>query len=239
MLRDFGLVGAWSHAVWVNWLFLALATPVQFYTGWDYYVGGFKSLRNRSANMDVLVALGSSVAYFYSLAVLLLPAAGRSCLFRNLGRDHHPDQAGQAAGGPHQGQDRQRHPQADRACSPRPPLFSKTAKKKRSPWRGSQKEHGGLVRPGERIPVDGVVIEGASAVDESMLSGEPLPVDKKAGDTVVGGTINGEGLFKFRPPGWARRPPWPRSSGWCRRPRAARPPSRRWPTGWRPFSFRA
>jgi Cu+-exporting ATPase len=57
--------------LWVNWLFLVLATPVQFYVGWDYYVGAYKSLRNGSANMDVLVAMGSSVAYFYSIAVLL------------------------------------------------------------------------------------------------------------------------------------------------------------------------
>lgn len=64
MLRDFGFIGAWSYAPWVNWMFAALATPVQFYTGWDYYVGGFKSLRNKSANMDVLVAMGSSAAYF-------------------------------------------------------------------------------------------------------------------------------------------------------------------------------
>ena len=73
MGRDFGLIGPWSHAAWVNWLFWALATPVQFYTGWDYYTGGLKSLRSKSANMDVLVAMGSSVAYFYSVAVLLLP----------------------------------------------------------------------------------------------------------------------------------------------------------------------
>jgi P-type Cu+ transporter len=71
MGRDFGLLGAWAHAPWVNWLFWVLATPVQFYVGWDYYVGGAKSLRNGSANMDVLVALGSSVAYLYSVAVLL------------------------------------------------------------------------------------------------------------------------------------------------------------------------
>jgi Cu+-exporting ATPase len=71
MARDFGLVGHWAHATWVNVLFWALATPVQFYAGWDYYVGGFKSLRNGSANMDVLVALGSSVAYGYSIAVTL------------------------------------------------------------------------------------------------------------------------------------------------------------------------
>jgi Cu+-exporting ATPase len=67
MGRDFGLLGAWSHAFWVNWVFWILATPVQFYTGWDYYTGGWKSLRNRSANMDVLVAMGSSVAYFSTL----------------------------------------------------------------------------------------------------------------------------------------------------------------------------
>ena len=81
MARDFGLIGAWSHAAWVNWFFWALATPVQFYTGWDYYAGGFKSLRNKSANMDVLVAMGSSVAYFYSLAVLFFPALGGHVYF--------------------------------------------------------------------------------------------------------------------------------------------------------------
>ncbi|MCG8614691.1 MAG: cation transporter, partial [Desulfobacterales bacterium] len=73
MGRDFGLTGAWSHGAWVNWLFFALATPVQFYTGADYYRGAFNSLRNKTANMDVLIALGSSVAYFYSLAILILP----------------------------------------------------------------------------------------------------------------------------------------------------------------------
>ena len=81
MSRDFGLVGAWSHAVWVNWFFALLATPVQFYTGLDYYIGGFKSLRNKSANMDVLIALGSSVAYAYSLAVLALPGIGDHVYF--------------------------------------------------------------------------------------------------------------------------------------------------------------
>ena len=81
MGRDFGLTGDWSHAAWVNGLFWALATPVQFYTGWDYYTGGFKSLRNRSANMDVLVAMGSSVAYGYSVALLLYPALGHHVYF--------------------------------------------------------------------------------------------------------------------------------------------------------------
>ncbi len=81
MARDFGFVGVWSHESWVNWLFFALATPVQFYTGWDYYTGGLKSLKNRSANMDVLVAMGSSVAYFYSLAVLIFSSLGDHVYF--------------------------------------------------------------------------------------------------------------------------------------------------------------
>ena len=81
MARDFGFIGPWSHAAWVNWLFWALATPVQFYTGWDYYVNGLKSLKNKSANMDVLVAMGSSVAYFYSMALLIFPAFGQHVYF--------------------------------------------------------------------------------------------------------------------------------------------------------------
>jgi len=71
MGRDFGLLGAWAFQPWVKWLMFALATPVQFYVGWQYYVGAYKSLRNRSANMDVLVSMGSSVAYFYSIPILL------------------------------------------------------------------------------------------------------------------------------------------------------------------------
>ena len=69
MARDFALIGPWAHSPWVNWVMFALATPVQFYVGWDYYVGGYKSLRNKAANMDVLVALGSTVAYLYSIVV--------------------------------------------------------------------------------------------------------------------------------------------------------------------------
>ena len=70
MARDFGLIGAWSHNPWVNWLMFLLATPVQFYVGKSYYRGAIQSLRNRTANMDVLVALGSTAAYLYSLPIL-------------------------------------------------------------------------------------------------------------------------------------------------------------------------
>ena len=71
MGRDFGLWGEWSHAAWCNWLMFALATPVQFYVGWDYYTSSIKSIQRRMANMDVLVSMGSTAAYAYSVAVMI------------------------------------------------------------------------------------------------------------------------------------------------------------------------
>ena len=197
MSRDFGLVGSWSHAVWVNWLFFALATPVQFYTGFDYYVGGYKSLKNGNANMDVLVALGSSVAYFYSTAVLLLPTLGGHVYFETsaviitlikLGKMLEARTKGKTGG-------------AIRkliGLQPKTATIIENGTENEIPLTRVKVGDMVLVRPGERIPVDGIVLEGASAVDESMLSGEPLPVDKQSGDTVIGGTINGQGLLKFK-----------------------------------------
>ncbi len=196
MARDFGLIGAWSHAAWVNWLFWALATPVQFYTGKDYYLGGFKSLMNKSANMDVLVAMGSSVAYFYSVAVLLLPAFGEHVYFETaaviitlikLGKMLESRTKGKTGG-------------AIRkliGLRPKTATIVVNGDEKEIPLTRVSVGNTLIVRPGEKIPVDGLVLEGQSAVDESMLTGEPIPVDKHVGDTVVGGTINGEGLLKF------------------------------------------
>jgi Cu+-exporting ATPase len=197
MARDFSFIGPWSHAAWVNWFFWALATPVQFYTGWDYYVNGLKSLKNKSANMDVLVALGSSVAYFYSLALLIFPALGQHVYFETsaviitlikLGKMLESRTKGRTGG-------------AIRkliGLRPKTATIVENNIEKEVPITRVQIDDTVLVRPGERIPVDGIVIEGTSAVDESMLSGEPLPVDKRTGDRVVGGTINGEGLLKFK-----------------------------------------
>jgi len=196
MLRDFNLVGSWSHAAWVNWFFLALATPVQFYTGLDYYVGGYKSLKNKSANMDVLVAMGSSVAYFYSLSVLLFPLLGKHVYFETsaviitlikLGKMLEARTKGKTGG-------------AIRklvGLQPKTAMILENGEEKEMPLTRVKVGDIVIVRPGERIPVDGIVLEGESAVDESMLSGEPLPVDKHVKDLVVGGTINGEGLLKF------------------------------------------
>lgn len=196
MSRDFGLTGAWSQSAWVNWLFLALATPVQFYTGYDYYVGGFKSLVNKSANMDVLVAMGSSVAYFYSLAILFLPSLGHHVYFETsaviitlikLGKMLEARTKGKTGGAIRKLM----------GLRPKTATIIEEGSEKEVPLTHVKLGDLAIVRPGERVPVDGIVIDGASSVDESMLTGEPIPVDKQPGDTVVGGTINGEGLLRF------------------------------------------
>ncbi|SHK29306.1 Cu+-exporting ATPase [Desulfatibacillum alkenivorans DSM 16219] len=196
MSRDFGLIGAWSHQPWVNWFFLALATPVQFYTGWDYYVGGIKSLKNKSANMDVLVAMGSSTAYIYSLALLFFPVLGQHVYFETsaviitlikLGKLLEARSKGKTGAAIKELM----------SLTPDTAVIVDGEDEKEVPV--SQVKVGDivLVRPGARLPVDGKVVWGNSAVDESMLTGEPLPVDKTGGDSVAGGTVNGQGLLKI------------------------------------------
>jgi Cu+-exporting ATPase len=197
MARDFALIGAWSHAPWVNWLFWALATPVQFYTGWDYYVGSWKNLRNRTANMDVLVAMGASAAYFYSLAVLLLPALGAHVYFETaaviitlikLGKMLESRTKGRTGAAIRKLMD----------LSPKTAVVLTAAGEREVSLAEVAVGDRLVVRPGQSIPVDGEVLAGRSAVDESMLSGEPLPVDKKPGDRVTGGTLNQEGVLTMR-----------------------------------------
>lgn len=198
MGRDFGWTGAWSHAPWVNVLFWALATPVQFYTGLGYYRGGWVSLRNRSANMDVLVALGSTTAYAYSVAVVLLPGLGGHVYFETsaviltlikLGKLLEARTKGRTGGA------------IRRLLGLRPRTAVRLDERGREetvPLAAVRVGDRLLVRPGERIPVDGVILEGHSAVDESMLTGEPIPADKGPGDRVVGGSVNGEGLITLK-----------------------------------------
>ncbi len=194
MVRDL-LMPPWTEAIWVNWLMFALATPVQFYVGWQYYVGAYKSLRNRSANMDVLISMGSSVAYVYSLLVILglLPGhvyfetAAVIITLIKLGKFLEARAKGRTS----------------EAIKKLMGLRAKTA----HIVRGDEEldisvdevKIGDivLVRPGEKIPVDGVVIAGHTSVDESMLTGESMPVEKKSGDAVVGATVNKQGFLKF------------------------------------------
>jgi Cu+-exporting ATPase len=196
MGRDFSLLGAWSHALWVNWLFFALATPVQFYTGWDYYSGGWKSLKAGGANMDVLVAMGSSVAYFYSLAVLLYSPLGEHVYFETsaviitlikMGKMLESRTKGRTGGAIRKLM----------GLRPKTATILENGKEVEIPLSLVKIGQVIIVRPGESIPVDGVALEGESSVDESMLTGEPIPVDKNPGDTVAAGTINGDGRLKF------------------------------------------
>ncbi len=202
MARDFGLVGHWAHAPWVNWLMFALATPVQLYVGWDYYRGGWKSLRNGSANMDVLVALGSSVAYVYSVVVAAAltfgsAAAGDHVYFETAALIITLIKLGKLLEVKAKGE-------TSAAIRELMGLRAKTARVVRGgaevdvPVEEVVPGDVVLVRPGERLPVDGVVVDGRSAVDESMLTGESMPVEKGPGDEVVGATLNREGALRFR-----------------------------------------
>jgi len=202
MARDFGLLGDWSHANWVNWLFLALATPVQFYVGWDYYVGAFKSLRNGSANMDVLVALGSSAAYFYSIAVLIALTLGSTALGMHVYFETSATIITLIVLGKLLEARAKGHTSI--AIKNLMGLRAKTARILRDGV-----EHDVpieevlvgdiiIVRPGEKIPVDGQVMDGRSEIDESMITGESLPVQKQVGDDVIGATINRQGMLTIQ-----------------------------------------
>ena len=196
MGRDLGLFPPEiTYAPWADWLMWALATPVQFYVGREYYVGAYKALRNKTANMDVLIAMGSSAAYFYSIPVVLglidghvyFETSAVIITLIKLGKYLEAKARGRTS----------------EAIKQLLGLRPKTANVVRN---GQEEEVPVddvlvgdivIVRPGEKIPVDGVVITGRSAVDESMLTGESLPVEKGPGDAVIGATINKLGLLKF------------------------------------------
>jgi P-type Cu+ transporter len=196
MGRDMNLLPvAIVNLPWLDYLLWALATPVQFYVGWQYYVNGYKSIRNGSANMDVLVALGSSAAYFYSILIALGWIPGHvyfetSAMIITLVKLGKFFEA-QAKGGASDAIRKLMDLRPRKAYIVRDGIEVEVTV--------DQVEVGDLVlvHPGEKIPVDGVVIDGRSSVDESMLTGESLPVEKTLGNEVIGGTINKLGLLKF------------------------------------------
>jgi len=197
MGRDVGLFGAWAAEAWVNYVLWALATPVQFYVGWDYYVGAYKSLRNGSANMDVLVALGSSTAYFYSIPIVLgYMALGHHVYFETAAVIITLIVVGKVLEARAKG----KTSEAIKALIGLQPKTARVIRDGQEVDIDIQRVRLGdmvLVRPGEKIPVDGVVTEGSSTVDESMLTGESLPVKKTVGDTLSGATINKNGSLTF------------------------------------------
>lgn len=205
MLRDFGLLGMWAHEPWVNWFMFALATPVQFVVGRDYYVGAWKALRHRAPNMDVLVALGSSVAYGYSVVIAVLltlgsTAAGEHVYFETAALIITLIKLGKLLEVRAKGE-------AGSAIRELLSLQPSTVRR----LRDGQEEDVSidevvvgdllLIRPGERVGVDGVIESGTSTIDESMLTGESLPIDKSVGDRVVAGTVNATGAFRMRAEG--------------------------------------
>ncbi|WP_045517574.1 heavy metal translocating P-type ATPase [Neobacillus niacini] len=190
----------WVPEAFMNpWIQLALATPVQFIIGSQFYVGAYKALKNKSANMDVLVALGTSAAYFYSLYLSILSlmeeAHGVELYYETssilitliiLGKLFEAKAKGRSS----------------EAIKKLMGLQAKTATIERD---GQEQEIpleevvvGDIlyIKPGEKIPVDGKIIEGNSAIDESMLTGESVPVDKTVGDDVIGATLNKNGFLK-------------------------------------------
>ena len=183
------------------WFQLLLATPVQFHIGGPFYVGAYRALRNKSANMDVLVALGTSAAYFYSLyeafrtignheymprlyfetsAVLItLVLVGK--YFEALAKGRTTEAISKLL-----------------SLQAKEATVIRNGEERKVPLEEVVIGDTILVKPGEKIPVDGTVIAGASSVDESMITGESIPVDKKEGDYVIGSTMNTNGVLTIR-----------------------------------------
>ncbi len=201
MLRDLGLLGQGSHSPAFDGLLFALATPVQFYTGGSYYTGGWRSLRAGRANMDVLVALGSSVAYFYSAAVLFLPGLEGHVYFETAALIVTLIKLGKLL----EARARSHTSAAMRTLLDLNPtvahVVDEGGEERDLPAASVQIGDVVAIRPGERIPVDGTVVSGRSAVDESMLTGEAIPADRIEGDPVIGGTVNLEARLKVRATG--------------------------------------
>ncbi|WP_246945353.1 heavy metal translocating P-type ATPase [Bacillus pinisoli] len=203
------MVSHFSFTTWIYlpemfmnpWVQLALATPVQFIVGKQFYVGAYKALRNGSANMDVLVALGTSAAYVYSLYLSVASIGSGAHMVELyyetsailitlilLGKLFEAKAKGRSS----------------EAIKKLMGLQAKTA----TVFRDGEERVIPLeevvvgeilhVKPGEKVPVDGEIMEGHSAFDESMITGESVPVDKTTGDSVIGATINKNGFIKMK-----------------------------------------
>lgn len=199
LLMDF--TDLWHHFLmeWGNLIMFVLATPVQFIAGYQFYIGAYKALRNRSANMDTLIAVGTSAAYFYSVAVMFFPGLvtlehvyfDSSAMIIALilfGKYLEAKAKGSTS----------------EAIKRLMGLQARTARILRD---GQEVEVSTdeldvgdvmIIRPGEKVPTDAMVLEGRSSVDESIITGESIPVSKEEGSALIGATINKNGLLKAR-----------------------------------------
>lgn len=198
MLLDFGMRVGLSEAEFFVILFL-LATPVQFIGGYRFYVGAYRALRNRKANMDTLIVLGTTTAWLYSTAVMISPTTfpGSDVYFDTsaliitfilAGKYLEALAKSRATGA------------IKRLMELRPKKAVIIRDEKETEIDAEQVAAGDIVvvRPGDKIPVDGTIIEGRTTVDESMITGESMPSEKEVGSEVVAGTINKTGYVKFR-----------------------------------------
>jgi Cu+-exporting ATPase len=184
------------------YLLWALATPVQFWAGWRFYKGAWGALRHKTADMNTLIAVGTSAAYFYSMVAVLFPG-----LFVARGLEPHLyfDTAaviialillGRFLEARARGQTSEAIKKLI-GMQPKTALVIRNGEEKEIPVDDVQVGDLILVRPGERVPVDGIIRQGYSSIDESMITGESIPVEKKVGDEVIGATINKTGSFQF------------------------------------------
>src|SRR3989344_4013986 len=179
-----------------NFILFLLATPVQFIVGWDIYKSAFGALKNKSANMDSLIAIGTSAAYFYSLYIIMFnpmgdqyfEAAAVLITFVILGRYLEAIAKGKTSEA------------IKKLMNLSPKIATVIRNGKEMQIKVDDVIVGDIVivKPGEKVPVDGIIIEGSSSIDESMITGESMPVEKHKGDTVIGATINKHGSFKFK-----------------------------------------
>ena len=190
--------GAWDPMMVGKYIGFVLATPVQIFAGAQFYRGFWHALKRRTGNMDTLIAIGTSSAYFYSLAATFIPALQGEPVFYEtsallltfviLGKLLEARAKGKTSD----------------AIKKLMGLAAKTARVVRGgeeidvPVEQVVAGDVVVVRPGEKVPVDGIIVEGHSAVDESMLTGESIPVEKNGGDSVIGATMNKLGSFRFR-----------------------------------------
>ena len=183
-----------------NYVMLALATPIQFWIGWRFYRGMWDGIKARASNMDTLIALGTTAAYVYSAAVTIAPGyfPFESVYFETAAIIITLILVGKLL----ETRTKEKASSAVRKLMDLQPRMAKVIREgnREEEIPVEQVQEGDLlvIRPGERVPVDGVVIKGASSVDESAITGESIPVDKSMGSEVIGATINQSGLLAVR-----------------------------------------
>ncbi len=197
MGRGWGLIpeaigGAW----WYELLLLLLATPVQFYTGGGFYMGAYHALRNGTSNMDVLVALGSSAAYFYSVGVMI--SGGGHLYFETAAMIITLIKVGKWLEISAKGKASSAIEALLKRIPPTANLIDESGEDHEIPLNAIRPGDIVRVKPGETVPIDGIVVSGESEIDSSLLTGESTPVEVGPEDEVFGGTINSRGVIDVK-----------------------------------------